>query len=274
MLHPQFKEIFREGSKTYYNSSYFFPSKVRDQVFVLYAFVRTADNLVDSIPSQAQEFKDFRNSWNQAKKTGKSNNLIIQEFLNLSKELNFEDEWTEAFLDSMQMDLDNKKYNTLADIEKYIYGSAEVIGLYMAKIMGLQSESLSGAMKLGKAMQFINFIRDIAEDNVLGRSYFPLEDFKKCNLESLDINYIFNHTKEFEQFIHLQLSRYQEWQNEAEKSFKFIPKRYLIPIKTASEMYKWTGLEIAKNPIKVLSNKIKPRRYNIFWTAFKQLVAS
>ena len=273
-IDPRLKEIFRKGSKTYYNSSYFFPTKVRQQVFILYAFVRTADDLVDAIPSQKQAFINFRNDWTQGNKTGKSSNFIIQAFLDLSSELKFESSWTEAFLDSMQMDLEQKTYNKIDDVEKYIYGSAEVIGLFMAKIMKLSDEALQGAMKLGKAMQFINFIRDIAEDNLLGRSYFPKTDFRSNNLQSLEPAYIFQHQENFNSFINIQLDRYFTWQKEAEESFRFIPKRYLIPIKTASEMYKWTAKKIQEKPLQVFTNKLKPRRYNIFFTALKQVFAN
>ena len=56
----------------------------------------------------------------------------------------------------------------------------------MAKIMELPSESYESAMHLGRAMQFVNFIRDIDEDLWLGRNYFPKKEFIEYNLESLE----------------------------------------------------------------------------------------
>ncbi len=274
MIDDRFKSIFKKGSKTYYNSSYFFPPKIREKILILYSFVRTADDLIDAIPSQKEDFYNFRKDWETTLITEKSDNFIIQAFYNLHKELNFEEKWTEAFFDSMNMDLEEKKYTLLEDIETYIYGSAEVIGLYVSKILNLPEESMHGAMRLGKAMQYINFIRDIAEDNLLNRSYFPKSDFLLCNLKSLNPEYIFENQvnqDNFKKFINIQLERYFAWQEEAEQSFKYIPKRYLIPIKTASEMYKWTALKIQKDPIQVLSKKIKPRRYTIFTTAIKEI---
>ena len=40
--------------------------------------------------------------------------------------------------------------------------------------------------------------------------------------------------------------------------YYFIPRRYLIPIKTASEMYKWTGRKIHQNPFMIYELKVKP----------------
>ncbi|MEM3950161.1 squalene/phytoene synthase family protein, partial [Saccharolobus sp.] len=53
-------EIFKKGSITYYNSSYFFPPKVREDVTKLYAFVRVFDDLVDSVPQKVEEFYNLR----------------------------------------------------------------------------------------------------------------------------------------------------------------------------------------------------------------------
>ncbi|MCK9602392.1 MAG: squalene/phytoene synthase family protein, partial [Sphaerochaeta sp.] len=50
MVAEKHEQIFRNGSKTYYFSSYFFPPAVRRDVYALYGFVRVADNLVDDQP--------------------------------------------------------------------------------------------------------------------------------------------------------------------------------------------------------------------------------
>ena len=39
-------KIFKQGSKTYFYSSIFFPASVKQDVFTLYAFVRKADDFV------------------------------------------------------------------------------------------------------------------------------------------------------------------------------------------------------------------------------------
>ena len=63
--------------------------------------------------------------------------------------------------------------------EKYILGSAEVVGLMCLKIFVSGDEDeyqrlKMNAMKLGSAFQKINFLRDLNDDfNELGRTYFP-----------------------------------------------------------------------------------------------------
>ena len=59
-MNPIHKRIFKNGSKTYYYSSFFFPPNVKEDVFKLYSFVRKADDYVDSVPQQKQEFYSFK----------------------------------------------------------------------------------------------------------------------------------------------------------------------------------------------------------------------
>ena len=74
-------QIFKQGSKTYFYSSVFFPKKVKEDVFILYAFVRTADDYVDCTPQKLDEFFSFKERYQQAIKGIKSNNEIIDKFV-------------------------------------------------------------------------------------------------------------------------------------------------------------------------------------------------
>ena len=258
MIDRTLYSIFKEGSKTYFYSSLFFPMDVRSDVFVLYAFVRKADNFVDSMPQRKNEFYDFWEQYNRAL-TGKvSGDIVIDSFIKLMNRKKFDEEWVQAFLEAMEMDLKKQKYMNLDETKKYMYGSAEVVGLMMASIMDLPKESFECARYLGRAMQYINFIRDISEDLALGRQYLPQNDLRKCGLESVDYEHVKTREKGFNEFIRKQIGYYEEWQRTAENGFPYIPKRYFIPIKTASDMYKWTAEKIKKSPIIVYIKKVKP----------------
>ena len=257
-MNPIYKKIFKNGSKTYYYSSFFFPPNVKEDVFKLYSFVRKADDYVDSVPQQKQEFYSFKDRYEQALEGEVSGDLVIDNFVELVERRSFDTSWVEAFLYSMESDLYINSYETMESLRKYLYGSAEVVGLMMAQVLDLPEESYNSAMHLGRAMQYVNFIRDINEDLWLGRNYFPRKEFLENNLESLEQQNTIENPTGFKRFVLTQLDRFNEWQAEAEKGFKHIPKRYLIPIKTASEMYKWTARVIEKDPFIVYDKKVKP----------------
>jgi len=61
MINKTLFSIFKEGSKTYFYSSVFFPTYTKKDVFSLYGFVRKADNFVDSIPQNINGFYEFKN---------------------------------------------------------------------------------------------------------------------------------------------------------------------------------------------------------------------
>jgi len=272
IIDKTFFSIFRKGSRTYFYSSLFFPTHIRREVFILYGFVRKTDNYVDVMPQNREGFYEFKRKYYQAKSGKETGDVVIDSFVQLAKRKRFEDEWVDAFLHSMELDLTKTRYETLDEVLQYIYGSAEVIGLMMAKIIGLPKESFEYAKHLGRAMQYINFIRDIAEDLELGRVYFPQIDLKQHGLENLTFDHVKNHNEQFTRFIQTQLDRYCRWQEKAEEGYRFIPKRYLISIKTASEMYHWTAEQISRNPFIIYVYKIKPMISTILLTVLFNLV--
>lgn len=79
----------------------------------------------------------------------------------------------------MKMDIDKKKYNTQAETEEYVYGSANVVGLMCLKVFCYKQDTLFNelvepASMLGSAFQKVNFLRDLKADVVdLNRCYFP-----------------------------------------------------------------------------------------------------
>ncbi len=263
MIDQTIYSIFKGGSKTYFYSTIFFPKKVKEDVFVLYSFLRKADDYVDAIPQDADGFYSFKDRYYDATDGAVTGDIVVDSFVRLSERKKFETSWVDAFLNSMEMDITKSTYETMNDLLVYLYGSSEVVGLFMAKIMDLPSDSYENARYLGRAMQYINFIRDISEDIDLGRTYFPQKDLKEFNIESLDEEYTQKRPEEFKSFVRKQLETYYSWQEKAEEGFSYIPFRYLIPIKTASDLYKWTGSQINKNPLVVYQKKVKPSIPNI-----------
>jgi phytoene synthase len=86
----------------------------------------------------------------------------------------------------MEMDLHKTAYSQ-EGYEKYILGSAEVVGLMCLKVFVnndkiLYKELEYPAMRLGSAFQKINFLRDLKADfDGMGRTYFPGVDLDKFN---------------------------------------------------------------------------------------------
>ena len=261
--------VFKAGSTTYFNSSLFFPPAMRADVFALYGFVRVADDLVDAIPQDAVGFARFVARYRAALAGTPAEDPIIDDFVALAHRLDFDPAWTDAFLASMEADLTKRIYRTEEEALEYIYGSAEVIGLFMAKIMRLPEESHHAARMLGRAMQFINFIRDVAEDTGLGRRYLPLERGGAPLLEGVSENWLPDlgwaqaKPAKWKAYVQAHLARYAAWQAEAEAGYHFMPRRARLAVRTAGDMYNWTARQIEKDPFIVFARKVKPKKVRI-----------
>jgi len=260
--------IFRRGSRTYFFSSVAFPPALRDDVFALYAFVRTADNFVDQPPGRqdAAGFDRFRERYGAAAAGSADGDPVIDAFVELAARKRFRDEWVAAFLDAMAQDLTRTDYPTVDDTVAYMYGSAEVIGLMMAAIMELPEEAHGPARMLGRAMQYINFIRDIAEDLELGRTYLPATELAAAGLRSLAPEEAHRDAPAFRRFVRAEIDRYLGWQRAADDGFHFIPRRPRVAIRTASDMYRWTADRIREDPLIVYRRKVRPSAARILAT--------
>lgn len=274
------KTIFKNGSTTYYISSKFFPKDVRQDVFKLYSFVRVADDYVDVLPVNKKAFKILTGLWAESfedkkfdtvhHKDDSLNLRVVKNIVYLARKYEFDPNWINAFLASMQADLDKKTYLSLDGALWYVYGSAEVIGLMMAKIMQLPEAAMPYAALQGRAMQWINFIRDVEEDNQLGRCYFPQEDLKQFGLAGLSQKTALESPKEFQNFMQFQLNRYREWQHEAQKGFSYIPRRLRLPLATAVDNFNWVARKITINPGLVYQKKIQPSKPRVVITGIKR----
>ncbi len=260
----ELESIFSRGSRTFFHSTKFFPKEARVKISILYAFVRTADNMVDTRPQKRSEYARFKKAFWKSLKGKPSGDSVIDSFACLVRGLKMDSMWVDAFFKSMEMDLDGKRYRSINDLNTYLYGSCEVIGLMMAKILGLPSQSYSSSKYLGKGMQYINFIRDIHEDTKdLRRSYFPESEMKSFGISGLDLASANRNPEAFKRFVRMQIDRYMEWMERGAEGYKYIPRKYLVPIKTASDMYIWTAKRIYDDPFIVFKEKVKPSSLRI-----------
>ncbi len=153
-------------------------------IYAIYGFVRYADEIVDTFHDQdkAGLLARFKKDTYEAIETKLSLNPVLHAFQLIVNQYKIDLDLIEAFLHSMEMDLDYQLYND-SKYQEYIYGSAEVVGLMCLKIFvegdtQTYDRLKAPACKLGAAFQKVNFLRDIKSDyEERGRVYFPGVDF-------------------------------------------------------------------------------------------------
>lgn len=173
--------ITRNYSTSFFSAVNLLEKDIREAIFGIYGFVRLADEIVDSFSGydQSRLLDRFEEECREAARQGISTNPVINAFELTVRRYHIDRSLTDAFLQSMRMDLTQKNYIHQEDTEAYIYGSANVVGLMCLRIFTAGNDALyerlkMPAMKLGSAFQKVNFLRDLQADmEVLGRSYFP-----------------------------------------------------------------------------------------------------
>lgn len=158
--------------------------KLHLPIYAIYGFVRYADEIVDTFHNQDKQalLERFKKDTYEAIEAGISLNPVLHAFQLIVNKYKIDLDLIEAFLHSMEMDLDFKTYND-SKYHEYIYGSAEVVGLMCLKVFcegdqAMYQKLREPACKLGAAFQKVNFLRDIKSDfEERGRVYFPGVDF-------------------------------------------------------------------------------------------------
>lgn len=181
LITQRYSTSFTLGIKTLHK-------KFHMPIYAVYGFVRFADEIVDTFYQNDQTalLQEFKADTYKAIAQKISLNPVLHSFQKVVNEYAIPHDLIEAFLHSMEMDLDDRTYDD-SQYNEYIYGSAEVVGLMCLKVFCQGDEAMyeklvPSARKLGAAFQKVNFIRDIKSDfEDRGRVYFPGVDFNDFN---------------------------------------------------------------------------------------------
>ncbi|MCX8011199.1 MAG: phytoene/squalene synthase family protein, partial [Ignavibacteria bacterium] len=174
-----------------------FSKEYREPIYAIYAFVRLADEIVDTFHNFDKHYlmDKFRKDTFEAIEMRISTNTVLNSFQKVVHDYNIDLSLIDAFLKSMEMDLSHSSYEK-HQFDKYVFGSAEVVGLMCLHVFckgdkALYEELKYPAQQLGSAFQKVNFLRDIKSDLLeRGRIYLPnvnqpinIDDENKAILE-------------------------------------------------------------------------------------------
>ncbi len=236
------RQIQKAHSRTYYFSTRLFPAEVRPRVHALYAFMRYADEIVDSphdLPLEAQlsALESFEAETMAAVAGESVPNPVLRAYADTVRSCGIEPAAIGAFMESMKMDTRVFRYPTYEDLEVYTYGSAAVVGLMMCRVVGaVGGEADAHAEALGVAMQLSNFLRDIGEDWRRGRVYLPLEDLRRFGYAEADLaSGVVD--ERFVALMRFEIERARWLYEIADEGMRFIPRGRRYPVVVARELY-------------------------------------
>ncbi|MFI7316498.1 phytoene/squalene synthase family protein [Streptomyces venezuelae] len=170
--------------KTYFLATRLLPVERRPAVHALYGFARWADDIVDDLEittapaERSLALRRLQAQLDRGLRTGESGEPVVTALADTARRYAIDPLHFGDFMTSMRQDLEVTEYATYGDLERYMHGSAAVIGLQMLPVLGTvvpRAEAAPHAAALGVAFQLTNFLRDVGEDLDRGRIYLPQE---------------------------------------------------------------------------------------------------
>ncbi|WP_180538400.1 phytoene/squalene synthase family protein [Nevskia soli] len=184
--------VLRTYSTSFFIVTRFLPPVKRRQVEVIYAAVRYPDEIVDTFPIPAAEQNRALDRWTAdyehalacgsvQEAVAAGANCFAGAFGQVVRTNGIPQEYYRSFLAAMRLDVTPRPFETLEDlIDNYIYGSATVVGYFLAYVYGPSApaefdRALRASRDLAIALQLTNFLRDVPDDRRRGRTYLPCD---------------------------------------------------------------------------------------------------
>ncbi|XVV05595.1 phytoene/squalene synthase family protein [Actinosynnema sp. CA-248983] len=166
--------------RTFYLATRLLPKRQRPAVHALYGFARWADEIVDSgaCADPAAELDDLERLLADELAGRPTGHPVLTALADTARRHRIDPALFTDFLASMRMDLHVTEYASFTELDKYVHGSAAVIGLQLLPVFGTvvpRAHAEPAAAALGRAFQLTNFLRDIGEDLDRGRVYLPMD---------------------------------------------------------------------------------------------------
>lgn len=181
------RAIAKREAKNFYYAFVALPEARRNAICAVYAFMRKADDLSDdeSVPREERRLnlERWQDAWHRAAGGGATDDAVFVAVRDATERFGIPLELLDELIAGTTSDLKTNPgdapdtYATFADLYRYCYLVASVVGLVCIRIFGYTDPAAEKlAEETGVAFQLTNILRDVAEDAERGRVYLPLEN--------------------------------------------------------------------------------------------------
>jgi 15-cis-phytoene synthase len=186
------RTITRKSASNLAQAFVLLPRPKRDAMCALYAFCREVDDVADdeTVPVEGRRTRlaAWREDVRRACGSEQPRFPVNCELQPVIRQFGLPFAHFDALLQGVEMDLDIKRYRTHEELELYCYRVASVVGLLSIEIFGYKDPGCREyAVRLGKALQLTNILRDVRSDAERGRIYLPLEELSRFKVSEEDI---------------------------------------------------------------------------------------
>ena len=250
------QRLAKSTGKNFYYSFLGLPKSLRQEMCVLYAFMRITDDIGDDESRPIAARKAALGSWKRALEESLNGTTGTHQMFPALVELigtgRLPAQYLFDVIDGVDMDLEPRRYQTFAELETYCYHVAGAVGLCCIHLWGFSDEAaIEPAIACGTAFQLTNILRDLSEDIDRERVYLPQEDLERFEYTEVDLQQRV-YDERFRELMRFEVARARTYYQQAENLFA-----YLSP----------EGKPILRAMIRIyggLLDRIKRRDYDVF----------
>lgn len=253
------RRISSRHGRSFFLATALLPQWKRRYVHALYAFARTADDIVDDTQAAATDAGAALDQLEHQLHTGDTGEPVMSAVLDTIRRWEIPLSLFTDFLTSMRADLRINSYDTWDDLLGYMHGSAAVIGLQTLPILeplpGMTDVAAGYATDLGLAFQLTNFIRDVGEDWRRGRVYLPLEDLENFGVrrDHLESGHVTDETRALLRF---EVARARRLYRDASAGIRLLDPTSRDCIRLALTVYSAILDEVERADYQVLDRRV------------------
>ena len=260
------EEVTRQSGSNLAMAFVLLPKERRRDITVFYAFCRVIDDLVDAPSRSVEEKRAGLDQWRAllfgegGNEPGKIANLAVA-MREVIQKYGIPREHVEELIAGVEMDLEPARFATWADLQKYCYRVASVVGLISIEIFGYRNpRTREYAVALGYALQLTNIIRDVGTDaRNEGRIYLPLEDLAAYGVREADILQL-QPSSSFERLMAAEAERAHGLYAQAKKLLPREDRRNMLPAEMMRQVYSTLLRQMEEDDFQVLEKNYRLTR--------------
>jgi len=232
------------------------PKRHRVQIKRLDEFVRLANRYVHE--GEEDRFAALQMTW-QAHQNAPMSQLMadpkdplqLRVIKNICRQkimYQYDPVWITLFLETTGRGL-HPRAQSANDQMHHLYGTGDVFGLMIAKMLRLPKQAMHAAAMQARAVRFLMLLHQAADHP--DQPLLPKAELTRYNLTDPGQETAAQHPQAFADFIHAQLRLYNLWHRQGERVFRYLPKRPAAVLRAIDSHYRREATQLAEEPLTI-----------------------
>jgi squalene synthase HpnC len=178
----------RAGQENFTVASLVLPRRQRRHLLALYGFARLVDDVGDEAAGDRLATLDWLERDLERAYGGRAEHPLMRALTPTLHDCSLPDGPLRRLIEANRQDQRVGRYERFEDLVAYCHLSADPVGELVLHVFGLATpERIGQSDAVCTALQVIEHLQDVLEDNARGRIYLPAEDLRRFAVSEADL---------------------------------------------------------------------------------------